>query len=56
LSVIIDLPVAPVETMVASHLRENILWLVGTILATVIIVNLAMSRLVIRRLEGLAQR
>jgi signal transduction histidine kinase len=51
---LIDVPVAPMEALVTSHLRENLLWWVGTILATILIVNLAMSQVVIRRLEGLA--
>lgn len=52
---LIDIPVASMESTVASHLRENLIWWVGTILTTVIVVNLAMSRIVIRRLEGLAK-
>lgn len=50
-----DISMAPLESSLAADLREDILWWVGTILTTVIIVNLAMSRLVIRRLESVAQ-
>lgn len=50
-----DISMAPLEGPLAADLRENILWWAGTILVTVIVVNLAMSRLVIRRLERVAQ-
>ncbi len=50
-----DIPVSPMEAAIAADLRENLLWWVGTIIVTVIIVNLVMSRIVIRRLESLAQ-
>lgn len=49
-----DISMAPVEAPLASHLRESVLWWAGTILVTVLVVNLAISRLVLRRLEGLA--
>ena len=50
-----DIPIAPVEASIADHLHEDILWWAGTILVTVLIVNLALSRIVLRRLESLAQ-
>lgn len=52
---LIDIPVAPMESTVAAHLGENLIWWVSIILTTVIVVNLAMSRIVLRRLEGLAK-
>jgi signal transduction histidine kinase len=50
-----DIPVAPVEAILAADLRENLMWWVGTIIVTVLVVNLAMSRIVIERLQKLAQ-
>ena len=46
-----DISMAPLEQPLKADLTENLLWWAGTILVTVFIVNLAMSRLVIRRLE-----
>ncbi|OGO27612.1 MAG: hypothetical protein A2Z16_11760 [Chloroflexi bacterium RBG_16_54_18] len=46
-----DISMTPLEVPLKADLRENLLWWAGTILVTVIIVNLALSRLVIRRLE-----
>jgi signal transduction histidine kinase len=50
-----DISIAPLEAPLAADLRENILWWAGTILVAAIVVNLAMSQLVIRRLERVAQ-
>ncbi len=50
-----DIPMAPLEAPLAASLQENLLWWAGTILTAVIVVNLAMSSLVIRRLEAVAQ-
>jgi len=50
-----DISMTPLEAPLAAELRETFLWGAGMILVTVIVVNLAMSRLVIRRLEGAAQ-
>jgi signal transduction histidine kinase len=50
-----DIPTAPLEEPLVASLRENLLWWAGTILVTVLIVNLVMSRLLIRRLEAIAQ-
>jgi signal transduction histidine kinase len=50
-----DIPVAPIEGVLAADLRENLMWWAGTILITVLVVNLAMSNIVINRLQRLAQ-
>ncbi len=50
-----DIPFAKVESALAADLRENLLWWVGTILATVVVVNFAISNIVIKRLQTLAQ-
>jgi signal transduction histidine kinase len=50
-----DIPMTPLEAPLAASLQESILWWAGTILTTVIVVNLVMSSLVIRRLEAVAQ-
>lgn len=50
-----DIPLGPVESTLNADLRVNLAWWLGTILTTVIVVNLAMSRIVLKRLEGLAQ-
>jgi signal transduction histidine kinase len=49
-----DISMAPMEAALDADLRENLLWWAGTILVTVLIVNLAVSRFVLRRLERLA--
>jgi signal transduction histidine kinase len=49
-----DISMAPLEEPLAADLRENLVWWAGTILVAVIVVNLAMSRLVIRRLGRVA--
>lgn len=49
-----DISMGPLETPLAADLRANFWWWVGTILVTVAVVHLAMSRLVIRRLEAVA--
>lgn len=50
-----DISMGPLEAPLAADLRRKLLWWAGTILVTVFVVNLAMSRLVIQRLEGLAR-
>ena len=50
-----DISMARLEAPLAADLREHLLWLSGTILATVAVANLAMSRFVLRRLERVAQ-
>ncbi|MFU8772591.1 MAG: hypothetical protein ACNA8H_09255, partial [Anaerolineales bacterium] len=52
--VLTDISTAPLESPLSAHLRESLLWWAGTILVTVLVVNLVMSRFVLRRLEGLA--
>lgn len=49
-----DISVAPFETAFVTDLRENLLWGGSTILVSMIIANLVMGRLVIRRLERVA--
>lgn len=49
-----DIPIAPLEASVNTELRENLLWWLGTILVTVLVVNIVLNRFVLRRLEGLA--
>lgn len=49
-----DIPMAPLEAPLAASLQENLLWWAGTILTTVIVVNLVMSAFVIRRLKAVA--
>lgn len=49
-----DIPIAPIESQLDDHLRENLLWWAGTILVVVLVVNLVISRFVLRRLENLA--
>jgi signal transduction histidine kinase len=48
-----DIPTALVEEPLNADLRENIMWGGGTILVTVIVVNLAIDRFVLRRLGDL---
>jgi signal transduction histidine kinase len=50
-----DIPTAPLEDSLAAATRGHLLWWSGTILVTVLIVNLGLSRLVIGRLETVAQ-
>jgi signal transduction histidine kinase len=50
-----DIPFTKVESALAADLRENLLWWVGTIVVTIVVVNLAMSNIVINRLQKLAQ-
>lgn len=49
-----DLTMKPVESVLSADLRENILWWLGAIIVTVIVVNLVMSRFILARLESLA--
>jgi signal transduction histidine kinase len=49
-----DISVAPFEAAFVADLRENLLFGVSTILISAIIANLVMGRLVIRRLERVA--
>jgi signal transduction histidine kinase len=49
-----DIPVAPMEATMASDFRGVLVWWLVTIVVCVIVVNLAMSRIVINRLGELA--
>jgi signal transduction histidine kinase len=49
-----DIPFAPMEAQLDADLRENLLWWAGVILVVILVVNLAMNRLVLKRLENLA--
>ena len=49
-----DVPITSLETPLGAFLRENTLWWVGTILVTVLVVNLVLSRFLLNRLEKLA--
>ena len=49
-----DISVAPFEAAIVADLRENLLWGGSIILVSAIIANLVMGRLVIRRLERVA--
>jgi signal transduction histidine kinase len=50
-----DIYMAPLEAPLSSDLRENIWWWLGTILVAVVVVNLVMSRLVLRRLRRVVE-
>jgi HAMP domain-containing protein len=50
-----DIPMAPLEEPLAAGLRQDLLRWAGIILASVVIINLAMHRVVIRRLTGVVQ-
>jgi signal transduction histidine kinase len=49
-----DIPLAPIEAPLASHLQESLLWWMGTILMVGLVVNLAISKLVLRPLDRLS--
>lgn len=48
-----DIPTTLVDEPLNADIRENVLWGVGTVLATVLVVNLVLSRFVLRRLSDL---
>ena len=50
-----DIPAEPMEAAVNADLHENLLWSGATILIVVIVVNVGLSQLVLRRLERLAR-
>ncbi len=50
-----DISMSPLESTLDNDLLANVLWWIGTIVTTVIVVNVAISRMVIRRLENVAQ-
>jgi signal transduction histidine kinase len=49
-----DISIEPLEAPLTAHLQESIVWGIGAILVAILIVNLALDRLILRRLEGLA--
>jgi signal transduction histidine kinase len=49
-----DVPLAPVEAPLNAHLRESLLWWISTILVVSLVVNLAISRTILRPLEKLS--
>ncbi len=49
-----DIAVSPMEAAISANLQEKLLWWVGAIAVTVVVVNLVLSRFVLRRLEALA--
>lgn len=51
-----DISIAPLEAPLTAHLRESIGWGIGAILVAIVIVNLALDRLILRRLEELAAK
>lgn len=50
-----DIYMAPLEAPLSSDLHENTWWWLGTILVAVVVVNLVMSRFVLRRLGGVVE-
>lgn len=50
-----DILMAPLEQPLKNDLRGHIIWGIGTILMTVLVVNLILNRLVIQRLQRFAQ-
>lgn len=50
-----DIYMAPLEAPLSSDLQENIWWWLGTILVAVVVVNLVLSRLVLRRLRRVVE-
>jgi signal transduction histidine kinase len=49
-----DIPMDPMEAALANDLRENLLWSAITLLVAIIVVNVAVSRFVLRRLSRMA--
>ena len=49
-----DISVAPFNSSLKADLWENLRWWVGTIVVTIVVVNLILSRFVLGRLEGLS--
>lgn len=52
--ILADFSIAPVESAVAAELRENLIWLTGTALFTVLVASVVINRMVINRLERVA--
>lgn len=49
-----DIFVDPLEAPLAADLRENIVWRLTTVLIAVVVVNLVLNRVMVRRLEKVA--
>jgi signal transduction histidine kinase len=49
-----DISIEPLEAPLTAHLHESILWGIGAILVAIVVVNLALDRLILRRLDDLA--
>jgi signal transduction histidine kinase len=49
-----DVAISPFESAIAQETRNSLLWWVGTIILIVILVNLAISRFVLRRISHLS--
>jgi len=49
-----DLSIAPIEAALASELRGNLAWWIGTVVVTTALANLAVNRWLLRRLRRLA--
>jgi signal transduction histidine kinase len=49
-----DIPMGPMEVGLEDDLRENLLWSVITLLVAIVVVNVAVSRFMLRRLSKMA--
>jgi signal transduction histidine kinase len=49
-----DIPIGPIEAPLKAHMRESLLWWAGTILVVGLVVNIAISKLVLRPLDRLS--
>lgn len=47
-----DISMEPLEASVTSNLRSNLMWSLGILVSTTVLVNVVLSRFVLRRLEG----
>jgi signal transduction histidine kinase len=52
--ILTDFSIAPVESAIAAELRENLIWLTGTALFTVLVASVVINRMVISRLQRVA--
>jgi signal transduction histidine kinase len=50
-----DISIVPFEEQLASDLSEELRWWVGAILITILVINYAINRFVLRRLEGVVE-
>jgi len=50
-----DISVAPIAGTLEDDLRDNLLWLAGTVIVTAVLANLAVNRWVLRRLSGISK-